>query len=189
MNLKFDPLSSPYPDAAAVKLRVDLVAFVAQFSRLRRRGRQWVGRCPLHDDRRPSLYVHPGRQVFHCFGCGSGGDVYSLVMKKRGCSFPEAVRIVAEFARVGSPPKAKPEAGFAPTKSARPDSWATPQRGEPKPLLVDSSPRDLPPCFFAEIATRADVLRYQRGETAVMNRLVSSLVQRRITGFLNGGRG
>src|SRR6266478_2129682 len=151
MKLKFDPLSSRYPDAATVKASVDLVAFVAQFTRLRRRGRQWLGLCPLHRERHPSFFVDPGRQIFHCFGCNAGGDVFDLVIRQRRCTFSEAVSFVAECVRgEGSPPEAKPEAGFAPTKSARRNSWATPQRGEPKSLFVDSFPRDLPPCFFAE---------------------------------------
>lgn len=185
-NMKLtDSLSSRYPDAATVKARVDLVDFVSRFTRMRRSGRQWSGLCPLHKERHPSFFVHPERQIFFCHGCQRGGDVFSLVRYQHGCGFAEAVRIVAAFIRAeGPPPTAKPEAGPATPKASRRNSWATPQRGEPKPLLVDSSPRDLPPCFFAETVTRADVATYKSGGV-----VLTSLVQRRITSFSNGGRG
>jgi hypothetical protein len=183
MNLTPDPLSSRYPDAATVKARVDLVDFVSRFTHIRRSGRQWVGLCPLHHERNPSFFVHPERQIFFCHGCQRGGDVFSLVMYQQSCGFVEAVRVVAEFTRMtGSPP----EAGHAPPMAPRPHSWESERlsRAEPKSLLVDTSPRDLPPCFFAETATRADVETYTRGGV-----VSASLVQRRITGFPNGGRG
>jgi CHC2 zinc finger len=163
MKLKPDPLSLRHPDAATVKARVDLVAYASQLTRLRRSRYEWVGLCPLHTERHPSFFVHPERQIFYCFGCQRGGDVFSLVMYQRECSFPEAVRIVAEFARVGSPPKPKAKAGLSRPKAATPNSWASSQRGEPKPQLVDNSPRDIPPCFFGESATRADVTKYKQG--------------------------
>ncbi len=199
---KNDPISLPNPDAARVKARVDLVSYFAQFTRLRPAGNQLVGLCPLHRERHSSFFVDPAQQVFFCHGCQRGGDVFSFVMFRRGCSFPEAVREVARsilpaaVPKLSGPkgrvvpqakPKAKPKA--APRFSAvRAHSWATPHRGEPKAMLVGSEPRDLPPSFFAEVASRDDVLRYQRGETAVMNRLVSSLVQQRITDFSEGDR-
>src|ERR1017187_1126190 len=187
MRLKLDPLSFLYHDAATVKARVDLLDFASRLTRLRRCGRQFVGLCPLHRERHPSFFVHPDRQIFFCHGCQRGGDVFSLVMYQRGCGFAEAVRAVAQFARVeGSPPKAKPQAGHATLKASRPHSResARPVRGEPKPLGVDSSPRDIPPCFLAETATRADAETYKRGGV-----VSASLVQRRITGFPKGGRG
>jgi hypothetical protein len=187
MNLTPDPLSSRYPDAATVKARVDLVDFVSRFTHIRRSGRQWVGLCPLHHERNPSFFVHPERQIFFCHGCQRGGDVFSLVRHQQGCGFAEAVRAVAEFIRAeGSPPEAKPEGGYATPKASRPHSWESGRlrQAEPKSLLVDTSPRDLPPCFFAETATRADVETYTRGGV-----VSASLVQRRITGFPNGGRG
>jgi hypothetical protein len=149
MRLRFDLLSSPYPDAATVKARVDMVAFVSQFTRLRRSGRQWVGLCPLHRERHPSFFVHPERQIFFCHGCQRGGDVFSLVRYQQRCGFAEAVRAVAQFVRAdGSPPKAKPEAGHATPKESRRNSWAKPHRSEPKATLANPGPCPLPPCFF-----------------------------------------
>lgn len=82
-------------DAATVKLGVDLVAFIErQNIPLRKAGHdRFVGVCPFHDDRSPSLSVW--RDRWHCFGCGIGGDVFAFVMLQRGCSFREAVDVVA----------------------------------------------------------------------------------------------
>ena len=82
-------------DARDLKARVDLAAFVGQFTKLRRSGRQLIGLCPLHSERHPSFFVHPEKQVFKCFGCGAGGDVYAFVMRVEGCDFLDALRIVA----------------------------------------------------------------------------------------------
>ena len=60
-----------------------------------RQGRQWLARCPLHDDRRPSLRLDPTKGVWHCFPCGEGGDGISLFQRVRGLSFPEAVQQLA----------------------------------------------------------------------------------------------
>lgn len=62
--------------------------------RLRRIGREYVTRCPFHDDRRPSLQVNPAKGLWHCFPCGIGGDGIALVERLRGCTFAEAVREV-----------------------------------------------------------------------------------------------
>jgi hypothetical protein len=84
-------------DAGELKVRVDLVAFASQFTRLGRSGRQFLGLCPLHAERCASFYVHPDKQVFHCFGCGAGGDVFAFVMRVNDCDFRRAMEIVAEF--------------------------------------------------------------------------------------------
>jgi len=84
-------------DAQELKARVDLVTFAGQFTRLRRHGRQFVGLCPLHVERHPSFHVHPEKQVFRCFGCDAGGDVFALVMRANGCDFRRALQLVAEF--------------------------------------------------------------------------------------------
>lgn len=92
------PVKMPAPlDARELKARVDLAAFASQYTRLRRlHNRQFLGLCPVHRERHPSFYVHPERGWW-CFGCDRGGDVFRLVMELRGCDFPSAVRIVAEF--------------------------------------------------------------------------------------------
>jgi CHC2 zinc finger len=86
-------------DSRVLKQRVDLVALVSGFTNLRRTGRELVGLCPLHLERHPSFYVNPEKQVFHCFGCGAGGDVFAFVMRAVGCNFRHALEIVEEFVR------------------------------------------------------------------------------------------
>src|SRR5258708_22824252 len=88
--------ASPY-SARDLKAHADLVGYASRFTRLRRYGRQFRGLCPLHSERHPSFYVHPEKQVFHCFGCGTGGDVFAFVMRVNGCDFRRALEIVAEF--------------------------------------------------------------------------------------------
>ena len=108
-----DPLSLRHPDAASVKASVDLVNYIAQFTRLRLGGRQYVGLCPLpgHRERHPSFQVDATRQIFYCHGCQRGGDVFSFVMYQRGCGFSDAVREVVRFI-LGevTAPKARPRA-------------------------------------------------------------------------------
>jgi len=164
MMFHADSLASRFPDARTVKTRVDLVDFASQFTRLQRCGRQWVGLCPLHRERRPSFFIHPGRQVFFCHGCQRGGDIFSLVMYRKACSFPDAVRAVASFAHVrGAPAEAKPEVGTATPQASHSHSWDAYVRCEPPMAFIDDLSRDIPPCFFAEIATCADVDAYRRG--------------------------
>ena len=85
-------------DARALKQRVDLVALVSSFTKLRHRGCELIGLCPFHRERHPSFYVNPEKQVFHCFGCGAGGDVFAFVMRAARCDFRHALEIIEEFA-------------------------------------------------------------------------------------------
>jgi hypothetical protein len=83
--------------ARELKEHIDLAEFARGYTRLHRSGRQLVGLCPLHSERHPSFYVHPERQIWFCFGCNRGGDVFDFVMRVVGCDFLHALRIVAEF--------------------------------------------------------------------------------------------
>lgn len=87
---------SPWLEARQLKTRVDLVAIAGQITRLRWSSSQLVGLCPFHEERHPSFYVHPEKQVFKCFGCGAGGDVFDFVMRTKGCDFRGALEFVAE---------------------------------------------------------------------------------------------
>ena len=82
-----------------VRARADLVDVVGEYTSLKRVGKSVRGPCPLHDGDDPNFSIDPNRQIFKCFVCGEGGDVFSFVMKHLGMDFPEAVRHVAE--RVG----------------------------------------------------------------------------------------
>jgi DNA primase len=94
-----------YPQAVLDEIRsaVDIVDLVGRFVRLRKAGAGWKGLCPFHAEKTPSFTVNPKRGIFHCFGCGVGGDVFGFVMRQDRLSFPEAVRQLAKSAGVALP--------------------------------------------------------------------------------------
>ncbi|MGB9433034.1 MAG: DNA primase [Candidatus Acidiferrum sp.] len=89
--------------ADRVKQQADIVRVVGEYVRLKKSGQNFTGLCPFHGEKTPSFAVHPVKQIFHCFGCGKGGDVFSFVMDMEKCQFPEAVRIVAEKCGIALP--------------------------------------------------------------------------------------
>ena len=82
--------------AETVKQQADIVRVVGEYVRLKKTGQNFTGLCPFHPEKTPSFAVHPVRQIYHCFGCGAGGDVFKFVQEMDKCPFPEAIRIVAE---------------------------------------------------------------------------------------------
>src|SRR5215470_6870444 len=98
--------------ADKVKQQADIVRVVGDYVRLKKSGANFTGLCPFHAEKSPSFAVHPTKQIYHCFGCGVGGDVFKFVMEMEKCAFPEAIRIVAEKCGIPIPePKERsPEA-------------------------------------------------------------------------------
>ena len=86
-------------DKNRVRAASDLVAIASDYMTLRQRGRDFWGCCPFHGEKTPSFKIDPSTQLWHCFGCGEGGDVFSFVMKIEDIGFPDAVRKLA--ARAG----------------------------------------------------------------------------------------
>src|SRR5438045_9121871 len=82
--------------ADRVKQQADVVRIVGEYVQLKKAGQNFRGLCPFHSEKTPSFNVHPIRQIYHCFGCGKGGDVFSFVMDMEECEFADALRIVAE---------------------------------------------------------------------------------------------
>jgi len=82
--------------ADRVKQQADIVRVVGEYVRLKKSGQNFTGLCPFHSEKTPSFAVHPVKQIYHCFGCGVGGDVFKFVMEMDKITFPEAVRAVAE---------------------------------------------------------------------------------------------
>ncbi|MDM8555780.1 DNA primase [Desulfococcaceae bacterium HSG7] len=78
-----------------IQSSVDIVDVVSEVVILKKAGRNYFGLCPFHSDKDPSFSVSPEKRIFHCFGCGTGGDVFTFLMKLNGYSFPEAARILA----------------------------------------------------------------------------------------------
>lgn len=79
-----------------VRERMDIVELISGYVSLKRSGANHMGLCPFHSEKSPSFSVNAGRQFFHCFGCGVGGDAFSFLMKIEGLAFPDAVRRLAE---------------------------------------------------------------------------------------------
>ncbi|HOF18777.1 MAG TPA: DNA primase, partial [Phycisphaerae bacterium] len=94
----------------------DIVELVGQYLALTKRGKEFVGLCPFHEDHKPSMYVSPAKQIFKCFACGAGGGVFQFLMLYEKLSFPEAVRQLAERAHIPLPAEAAepaPEGGLS----------------------------------------------------------------------------
>jgi DNA primase len=86
-----------------VRARNDIVEVVSGYVRLQKKGSRYWGLCPFHNEKSASFSVNGDIQVFHCFGCGAGGNVYTFVMNYENYSFPEAVKMLAERAGVALP--------------------------------------------------------------------------------------
>lgn len=86
-----------------VRLRSDIVEVVSRYVQLKKRGRYFIGSCPFHHDRVPSFTVTPDKQIFYCFGCSTGGDVFKFLMLKENMTFYEAVHMLAQQAGVAVP--------------------------------------------------------------------------------------
>jgi DNA primase len=96
-------MAEPGSIAERVKQQADIVRVVGEYVQLKKAGQNFRGLCPFHSEKSPSFNVHPVRQMFHCFGCGKGGDVFTFVMEMERCEFPDALRIVAEKCGISMP--------------------------------------------------------------------------------------
>jgi DNA primase len=87
-----------YTDSVLDEVRnsVNIVSLISEYVALKKRGRNHVARCPFHTEKTPSFNVNEDKQIFHCFGCGVGGDIFKFIMQIEQLAFPEAVRFVAE---------------------------------------------------------------------------------------------
>jgi len=85
---------------AQIREKIDLVSLISEFIPLKKMGRNYKCPCPFHNEKSPSFVVSPERQIWHCFGCGKGGDVYTFLMEYERLEFPEALRMLAQRAGV-----------------------------------------------------------------------------------------
>ena len=81
----------------------DIVDVISQYVRLKRSGRNFFGLCPFHNEKSPSFSVSPDKQIFHCFGCGVGGNIFTFISKIEGISFRESIEVLAERANIQLP--------------------------------------------------------------------------------------
>jgi DNA primase len=85
----------PEQVVAEIRERADIVSVVGRLVTLRKSGSRHWGLCPFHDEKSASFQVHEDKQIFYCFGCGAGGDVFAFRMKQDGLDFPDCVRALA----------------------------------------------------------------------------------------------
>lgn len=81
-------------DTEAIKAKNDIVTIIEQYTRLRKAGKNFTGRCPIHHDKRPSLTVYPDNQTWHCYGCNRGGDVIAFVQAVENTDFSGAAAML-----------------------------------------------------------------------------------------------
>src|SRR6185369_6430973 len=86
-----------------VRQATDIVDVIGALVPLKKRGKNFLGLCPFHQEKTPSFNVSPDRQMFHCFGCGKGGNVFSFLIEYEKVTFVEAVRTLAERAGIHIP--------------------------------------------------------------------------------------
>lgn len=123
----------------------DIVRIIGEHLQLKPKGREYVGLCPFHDDHKPSMNVVPQKQIFHCFSCGAGGDVFTFVQRFHKMEFREALEYLAE------------RAGFELTRRSRAGATADPDTPPVSPraamLRACRSSQD----FFVSILSRPDL--------------------------------
>lgn len=90
-----------YSDALIDEIRLnnDILDIISQYVILKRSGRNFLGLCPFHKEKTPSFSVSPDKQIYHCFGCGVGGDVINFISRIENVNYREAIEILAEKSR------------------------------------------------------------------------------------------
>ena len=97
----------PEEKITEIKNQADIVDIVSEAVLLKQSGRNHLGLCPFHSEKTPSFTVSPDKQIFYCFGCGAGGNIFSFLMKLDGLSFPEAVKRLAKRYGIEIPSEAR----------------------------------------------------------------------------------
>ena len=132
-------------DADQVKRRAVIVAIVSRYTRLKSAGGQYIALCPFHSERHPSFYIEPLRKIFHCFGCGVGGDVFDFVMRAEKCDFRRALELATSFVGVAveSGPQSGPRflggVGAKPLKPAKQASSYSPSNRDNLVACLDAT--------------------------------------------------
>ena len=86
-----------------IKANVNIVDIIGQYVSLKRQGRNYFGLCPFHNEKSPSFCVSESKQIFHCFGCGAGGDALGFLKRIENIEFKEAIEMLADIANVTLP--------------------------------------------------------------------------------------
>jgi DNA primase len=101
-------MSNSFPDNIIDEIRnkCNIAEIISQYIPLKRAGRNFKALCPFHHEKTPSFMVSPEKGIFHCFGCGVGGNVFNFIMRQEGLEFPQAVRMLAQKVKVRVPSRA-----------------------------------------------------------------------------------
>lgn len=87
-------------DTQAIKDRLEIAQIIGEYVSLKKAGANWKGCCPFHHEKTPSFMVHPEKQIWHCFGCGKGGDIFTFIQEIEGLDFVESLKLMARRAGV-----------------------------------------------------------------------------------------
>lgn len=87
-------------DTQLIKDKLDIKQLIEEYLTVKKAGAYWKANCPFHHEKTPSFMISPEKQIWHCFGCGKGGDIFSFLQEIEGVSFPEALKILADKAGV-----------------------------------------------------------------------------------------
>jgi len=126
-------MTGTFDNSAVIEVQQanDIVDVISEHVSLKKKGREMVGLCPFHDDHRPSLNVNAAKQIFKCFACGAGGDVFKFVQMRENLTFPQAIERLAERAGIKLKPAraADGQAGpqppdVDPNRLAKVNAWA-----------------------------------------------------------------
>jgi DNA primase len=97
---------------------LDIVSFIDRYVQLRRTGHNYKGLCPFHNEKSPSFVVSPDKDMYHCFGCGTGGDIFSFIMDMEGCTFMEAMELAGNETGIDVRALMKNSRGYTPKRDS-----------------------------------------------------------------------
>lgn len=153
----------------AIRANHPIEQVIARYIELRPSGRRWVGRCPFHEDRMPSLVVYPHNQSWYCFGCDIGGDVFTFIQRIENVSFGDALRRLSQIVESSNSRIVK--------ATQRLDDYPTTRLSDEATVLLTAATE----VYHAAIFTQPSVLEY-----LVKRRIDLDMIRRHRIGYATG---